>query len=229
MEQEQSIPVSDGSATQTAVEWARERSIEKENGCWIWQNAVSNNGYPVGGFGGRTNSVYRIVWESVNGAISDGLELHHECRERRCVNPDHLTPITHYENSLISWNDRGRAPSCPLCLDCRGKVSQQGGICQSCKVARTAAARRERVVLGIRRYAAMYGAPPSAQCFNKGMARKAGRLDLVERYESGDWPSATSVVQAFGSWTEALLAAGFDCRHQKRHWAPTPEAEKEAA
>ncbi|MGZ6854085.1 MAG: HNH endonuclease [Mycobacteriaceae bacterium] len=32
------------------------------------------------------------------GPIPRGLELDHLCRNRRCVNPDHLEPVSHREN-----------------------------------------------------------------------------------------------------------------------------------
>ena len=32
------------------------------------------------------------------GPIPDGREIDHLCRNHRCVNPDHLEPVTHLEN-----------------------------------------------------------------------------------------------------------------------------------
>lgn len=69
------------------------------DGCWEWQAAVAGAGY---GVIGRTDEgsryVHRIVYEFSVGPIPDGLEIDHLCRNRRCVNPDHLEPVTHTEN-----------------------------------------------------------------------------------------------------------------------------------
>lgn len=37
-------------------------------------------------------------WELTNGPVPSGLELDHLCRVPRCVNPDHLEPVTCAEN-----------------------------------------------------------------------------------------------------------------------------------
>lgn len=48
------------------------------------------------------NSTYAqtlsLQWETVHGPVPDGLELDHLCRQRDCVNPAHLEPVTHAEN-----------------------------------------------------------------------------------------------------------------------------------
>lgn len=71
--------------------------------CWLWIAAIDRKGY--GAFGGprdRTQVVraHRVAYELVIGPIPDGLTLDHLCRVRRCVNPEHLEPVTGRENSL---------------------------------------------------------------------------------------------------------------------------------
>lgn len=67
-----------------------------ENGCWIWQRAISHNGY--GNYGNR--GAHRVFYEVFNGALIDGMEIDHLCRVRCCVNPKHLEQVTHKENQL---------------------------------------------------------------------------------------------------------------------------------
>lgn len=47
--------------------------------------------------GGR-RLAHKVQWETVHGPVPDGLELDHLCRQRDCVNPAHLEPVTHAEN-----------------------------------------------------------------------------------------------------------------------------------
>lgn len=46
-----------------------------------------------------TTGGHRATWEFLNGRpVPVGLELDHLCRNRWCINPTHLEPVTHAEN-----------------------------------------------------------------------------------------------------------------------------------
>ena len=70
--------------------------VNKTEGCWLWTAALSH-GYGRFGKGG---AAHRLAWEDRNGPIPEGLVLDHLCRVPRCVNPEHLEPVTHRENTL---------------------------------------------------------------------------------------------------------------------------------
>jgi hypothetical protein len=70
--------------------------------CWNWTGNISSQGYARAG----QKFAYRIIYEFVFGQIPKGLQLDHLCRNRKCVNPDHLEPVTCKINVL-----RGESPA----------------------------------------------------------------------------------------------------------------------
>lgn len=71
--------------------------------CWIWTGATQfgYGRFSYGGFDGTRGYVaHRFSYEALVGPIPEGLVLDHLCRVRNCVNPAHLEPVTHRENSL---------------------------------------------------------------------------------------------------------------------------------
>ena len=77
------------------------RSIPRDNGCMEFQGHIGKNGYGYVMFRDHTpRLVHRTVYEFIKGPIPKGLQLDHLCRNRICVNPDHLEPVTHRVNSL---------------------------------------------------------------------------------------------------------------------------------
>jgi len=71
-------------------------------GCWIWLGHLSYNGYGRLRFGMKDFFAHRFVWEYLVGEIPKGLNIDHLCRVKKCVNPDHLEPVTQKIN-----NNRG--------------------------------------------------------------------------------------------------------------------------
>lgn len=79
--------------------------IQITPGCWIWTGTKHSGGYGTINVRLGVNAVskllvHRVVYEHYNGPIPRGLTLDHLCRNRLCVNPDHLEPVTNKENIL---------------------------------------------------------------------------------------------------------------------------------
>ena len=69
--------------------------------CWVWR-AAKTDGYGVVQHAGRIQRAHRVVYSILRGAIADGLELDHLCRNRACVNPAHLEPVSQAVNNARS-------------------------------------------------------------------------------------------------------------------------------
>lgn len=70
------------------------------NGCWNWTGTKSPKGYALTQVDGVSKRAHRVIYELTNGPVPTGLQLDHLCRNRGCVNPDHLEPVTGKVNVL---------------------------------------------------------------------------------------------------------------------------------
>jgi hypothetical protein len=66
--------------------------------CWEWIKTLSHNGYARLWHDGRLTSASRYFYKNIKGDIPDGMQIDHLCKNRRCVNPEHLEPVSPLEN-----------------------------------------------------------------------------------------------------------------------------------
>jgi hypothetical protein len=83
-----------------------DKVIASPSGCWCWaaSGSYGYGSYAPGGCGSRR--AHRASYEALVGTIPENLQLDHLCRNRCCVNPAHLEPVTGQVNIL-----RGTSPA----------------------------------------------------------------------------------------------------------------------
>lgn len=89
------------------------------SGCWEWTAHTGHNGYALFQVKRQSCRAHRVSYETLVGAIPEGLTLDHSCYVRHCVNPAHLEPVTQAENNRraategVKINPRKVRPHCP--------------------------------------------------------------------------------------------------------------------
>lgn len=66
--------------------------------CWEWSAGLDPAGYGRFGLNRTAALAHRVSYEMLVGPIVGGLHVDHLCRNRKCVNPDHMDLVTNEEN-----------------------------------------------------------------------------------------------------------------------------------
>lgn len=86
-------------------------TIDEDTGCFIWEGAVANSGYPQLNCWVEKRhkrvTVTRLAVVLWKGPIAEGLVVGHSCHRPLCVRPEHLQPMTQSQNRRMAV-ERGR-------------------------------------------------------------------------------------------------------------------------
>lgn len=91
-----------GARPDTTMErFQKYHQIDEETGCWNWLGYINKSGYGMFAQGqGRWGLAHRWTYKTFKGQLIDGLVMDHLCRNRKCVNPEHLEQVTMRENTI---------------------------------------------------------------------------------------------------------------------------------
>ena len=73
--------------------------------CWVY-NGAKRKGYGLIRVNGTQQTVHCVLYEIMSAPIPTGYVLDHLCKNKGCVNPAHLQPVTSRENTM-----RGNGPT----------------------------------------------------------------------------------------------------------------------
>lgn len=100
--------------------------IKKTDSCWEWTAYIHPGGY--GRFGvtiapksKKIVYAHRFSYELFNGDIPEGKVIDHLCRNRSCVNPEHLELVDTYTNNIRGLNSMNKKSGLPIGVYPHGK------------------------------------------------------------------------------------------------------------
>jgi len=99
--------------------------------CWIWTGFLTNFGYGQAWNGARMEGAHRISYRDANGDIEPGMHVDHLCRNKSCVNPDHLEAVTQTVNNERNPEWAGNMERCGSGRHERPLGNKRG--CSDCK------------------------------------------------------------------------------------------------
>lgn len=82
----------------------RRISVDQGTKCWNWTGSLNQKKY--GQFNVIINGVsrgvkaHRVSYSIFKKDIEPGMTIDHRCKNRKCVNPDHLEEVTRAHNTL---------------------------------------------------------------------------------------------------------------------------------
>ena len=88
----------------TPLQRVMRRLRVEPDGCLTYTGKLNKKGYAEIWDGQGSDRLHRFMYEQTVGPIPYGMQLDHLCRRRHCGNPQHLEPVTAFENNARGLN-----------------------------------------------------------------------------------------------------------------------------
>lgn len=85
--------------------WRKVDKSSIHNGCWYWTASKDQRGYGTFRVKGKSVMPHRFIYIMTYGNVDPELDVKHICRNKSCVNPNHLnTAHKGPPKGLTAWN-----------------------------------------------------------------------------------------------------------------------------
>ncbi len=82
--------------------------VEKHgSNCWEWCGHTKTIGYGNFYLDGKSVLAHRVSYCMHIGGDIDGLDIHHTCENKSCVNPDHLEAVSRKQHIALTPASKG--------------------------------------------------------------------------------------------------------------------------
>ncbi len=75
--------------------------------CFVWQKSLDRDGYGSFYFIKKGRRAHRVAYYFAFGDIPKDMVIDHSCKNRACVNPQHLRLVTKFQNTMENSNSVG--------------------------------------------------------------------------------------------------------------------------
>ena len=120
-----------------------------EGQCWVSTYSVASHGYAQVGWTDKEYrqgvTAHRAAWVHHAGQqIPEGMTVDHTCKNRRCVNPDHLRVLSNFDNARRTSGRDWPLGQCANGHDDKHLIFTDGGRRVRCSICRAEYQRRYR-------------------------------------------------------------------------------------
>ena len=129
--------------------------VDEDTDCYVWTGAVNSRGYPCFGLRGKVVTV-RIggTCPAPDGRVDipEGHQVHHRCRNKRCVSVAHLEELSvldhAHEHGYTPPPGGPQAAPCGVCGSLRKQKKDGRWDCPACHRKQNLAWKERRRLLG---------------------------------------------------------------------------------
>ncbi len=95
------------------VDRIKKKAITNEQGCWIVQTSLDQDGYYIASYRGKAVRAHKKIYIILKEEIPKGMVTDHLCKNRACCNPRHIEIVTSRENIRRGISANRNKTHCP--------------------------------------------------------------------------------------------------------------------